>query len=66
MMFFPYDPEHSILDDRDRPRWEDPNVFTKISKDKAYDLGTHEVITFDGLEQAVLIFLGKLNLPPLS
>ena len=65
MMFFPYDPERSILDDRDLPRWKNPNISTKISKDKAYDLGTYLTTAFNGTEQVVLVFLGNLNLPPL-
>lgn len=63
MLCSTYNSAQSIPSDRDLSGWKEPDVFTKISKDEAYNLRTDEIVSFGELDRMILVFLNKLNLP---
>ena len=50
-----------IPSSKDASGWKEPDVFTKIAEDKAYNLRTCEVIHFGGLEKMTLVYLKDIG-----
>ena len=61
MLCSPYGQVQPTPSNKDTSGWKEPDVFTKIAGDKAYNLRTCEVIHFSELEKMTLVYLKDIG-----